>query len=60
MPDPADVTESDIHDEFLHRGLDLVDTVMALQNIGYDYLQAEAMVAEWIDALEQDQDGETI
>ena len=54
------VTEDDIREHFLYGPVPLLDAIMALQEIGYDSVEAERIVFEWLDSLEQDQDGETI
>lgn len=54
------VTESDVYEQFMWTSMSIVDAVMALMKIGYDEREAERMVFEWVDAAEQDQDGETI
>jgi hypothetical protein len=52
--------EDSIYKEFITTNMPIVDAVLALTRIGYDGREAERMVFEWVDGLEQDGDGETI
>jgi hypothetical protein len=52
--------EDSIYKEFINTNMAIVDAVLALTRIGYDGREAERMVFEWVDGLEQDGDGETI
>jgi hypothetical protein len=52
--------EASIYQEFITTNMAILDAVLALTRIGYDGREAERMVFEWVDGLEQDGDGETI
>jgi hypothetical protein len=52
--------EQSIYQEFISTNMAILDAVLALTRIGYDGREAERMVFEWVDGLEQDGDGETI
>lgn len=58
MSKPVD--EESIYQQFITTNMAIVDAVLALVRIGYDGREAERMVFEWVDGLEQDGDGETI
>lgn len=52
----ANITEQDVFHEFMHKDMSLLDAIAALQKCGYDSLEAERIVFEWVDGLENDLD----
>jgi hypothetical protein len=56
MTDPEFDPEQDIYDQFTHKGMALLDAIEALKRLGYDSIEAERIVFEWVDGLEEHDD----
>ncbi len=53
----ANITEQDVYQKFVDTNMPLLDAIAALRLCGYDEREAERIVFEWIEGLEEPEGG---